>query len=1196
MARVKVDINNLQLDDTPVAIPSTTGRRKVDISQIKLDNQNDNSLASLADTTVGGVVGGSVDAATDILGNIYGTATGKEWKDVTPTPQLDVLRKKGWSGTTTPEKVGAAVEALMTSPTGKVAQLFGANLPAVAATTAISEANPVVSKVTGIPEQYLQAGELLGGGAYGAAKGGYLGGKAKGVADIVGGAVANKTANVQSTIRDMVGDNSARGVSTDILPESPVITPSKDAFANSQTLYKQGLELGAKFDPKLGVDIAKKATSLKETGFKGNLDASEKVYNRILDRVALSKKGIDLSDFDKLDKDLTRYTNELNAAGRRNDLAKNLNNLKYEIRDMVRNPEYLKGSPQGMQLHSEAVGEWHRASKLRDMEKLIAKSQTTTPKKSLQTAIKNFRANENKMRGYTAEEKAALAQAEKTGIGTGLIDLFGSRMINAIAGAAGGGATGGWVGAAGGAIAGKAAGGAVANYTGKLQANRLNKLAGQAIMESKGGMQTALPEDVFNVVQRVNKGRKEVPQILGKDVKPELKLLPDYSGSIAMPPEIVLQSTRQKLLSSPNPNDYPKVINRSGNVRNMTPEELNDYIINQQNLSPDITAKERAAIQDRNISQKKQTQKDLFDAAFKTSEKAKDLAQAKGEKYQRGEVGNALINSLFKDQSGAVPESVTLNPVINKKRADLQKQINEVQSQIQRQLNNGGNPNWFGLPDKLQKLQKEYDKLNSKNATKLYFNNSKSFSDNLRKAQDSLENKYGDKITVSFQESKLSSSSYLEITNNETGQSIKIRASDHNLPRGYEASDIHIYPKVNGTQEYYKAIDESLSKLGLSDNQAKEWLGKKAENVKSLAKDQSGAVPEVNLPTLGLPKSPINAKSASAPSGIKFSSSGKPTSLYTAIRNAGGVRDSGGDLKSMGHKDLTNPNGMSIDDLGNILHEQGFFANRPDTSEVLALLENSNGGREVFNPADMDRIFNAMERKAIEQMNDPSYIEDQAYKAGIETEGKSTKQIIQELEKFYKDQSGRINPALAAGGLAAGYKYLTSGEDNKDQKLKSPYAKPSKAQSPKRTPLRLDIRPEKKQPAKPQAANDLFHRVIQQESGGKQFDKKGKPLKSKVGAIGIAQLMPKTAPEAAKLAGVPFDNKKYRTDANYNAKLGKAYLSHLLDKFDGNEVHALMAYNWGKGNVRSWIKQGKPIAKVPQETKQYVLNILGAKR
>lgn len=40
-----------------------------------------------------------------------------------------------------------------------------------------------------------------------------------------------------------------------------------------------------------------------------------------------------------------------------------------------------------------------------------------------------------------------------------------------------------------------------------------------------------------------------------------------------------------------------------------------------------------------------------------------------------------------------------------------------------------------------------------------------------------------------------------------------------------------------------------------------------------------------------------------------------------------------------------------------------------------------------------------------------------------------------------------------------------------------------------------------------------FSANIKVESGGKQFDKQGKPLTSSAGAIGIAQVMPDTAPE-----------------------------------------------------------------------------------
>lgn len=129
----------------------------------------------------------------------------------------------------------------------------------------------------------------------------------------------------------------------------------------------------------------------------------------------------------------------------------------------------------------------------------------------------------------------------------------------------------------------------------------------------------------------------------------------------------------------------------------------------------------------------------------------------------------------------------------------------------------------------------------------------------------------------------------------------------------------------------------------------------------------------------------------------------------------------------------------------------------------------------------------------------------------------------------------------------------------------------------------------------PGGGGDVFSRMIKQESRGKQFDRSGRPLTSSAGAIGIAQVMPGTAPEAAKLAGLPFDPNKYRNDANYNLALGKAYYEKQLRDF-GDERLAAAAYNAGPGAVRSALKKGGPdgwINHVPLETRKYVRAVFG---
>jgi soluble lytic murein transglycosylase len=101
------------------------------------------------------------------------------------------------------------------------------------------------------------------------------------------------------------------------------------------------------------------------------------------------------------------------------------------------------------------------------------------------------------------------------------------------------------------------------------------------------------------------------------------------------------------------------------------------------------------------------------------------------------------------------------------------------------------------------------------------------------------------------------------------------------------------------------------------------------------------------------------------------------------------------------------------------------------------------------------------------------------------------------------------------------------------------------------------------------------------------------------GATGLMQLMPDTAQWANEESGLNKDPHAYIQDPRSNILLGTWYLSYLLERYQGDIVQAVVAYNAGQGNVDRWLETGEwdgtedGLHQIPfGETRHYVTRVL----
>ena len=103
---------------------------------------------------------------------------------------------------------------------------------------------------------------------------------------------------------------------------------------------------------------------------------------------------------------------------------------------------------------------------------------------------------------------------------------------------------------------------------------------------------------------------------------------------------------------------------------------------------------------------------------------------------------------------------------------------------------------------------------------------------------------------------------------------------------------------------------------------------------------------------------------------------------------------------------------------------------------------------------------------------------------------------------------------------------------------------------------------------------------------------------SSAGAIGLMQLMYRTARGVTGAVGLKNFRKGDLHDPSINILLGSWFISHQLKRLDENPILAIAAYNGGPTNVRRWLRRSPEsdidlfLEKIPYpETRSHVRKV-----
>jgi hypothetical protein len=223
-------------------------------------------------------------------------------------------------------------------------------------------------------------------------------------------------------------------------PAAAPITTAAQAKQHASGIYKAAEDRGGVLTPDLANKFIDGVEAKLPQTEAGKAVGGESPVSALVKRLqTLRDKPMTFQAVQEIDEALGGLIDkEYGVKGISKDGLK-LQDVQHSLRDLIDNagPGDITGGSAGFDALSTARKAWSQAMKMDDLERIQTRAaMATNPATSIKTQLTTLRNNPKRIRGYDAEEIAALETAAERGKLGSALHVFGNRLVPLVAGAA----------------------------------------------------------------------------------------------------------------------------------------------------------------------------------------------------------------------------------------------------------------------------------------------------------------------------------------------------------------------------------------------------------------------------------------------------------------------------------------------------------------------------------------------------------------------------------------------------------------------------------------------------------------------------------------------------------------------------------------------------------------------------------------